>query len=106
MNERNIVTVFYPETEWQGDLIVQELKTAGIDAYLANRSSASLWGDAMPMVKMEVLVPEENAQAAKELIDQLLNQPTEPLPEEDWGPEQEGAPSDPSDSPEKGDAGV
>ena len=44
MEERKIVKVSSPETEWQGTLIVQELKDAGIEAYLANSAtSAALW---------------------------------------------------------------
>jgi hypothetical protein len=89
MEERNIVAVFYPETEWQGDLIVQELKGAGIEAYLANRSSANLWSGIMSVDRMEILVPEEKAEEARTVIDQFLSRPAEPLPEDDSEPRQE-----------------
>jgi len=72
MDERNIVTVFEPETEWQGDLIVQELKQSGIDAYLANRSTANVWGQAAPLAALQILVPEGQADQATRLIDEFL----------------------------------
>ncbi len=71
---RRVVTVFLPETEWQGDLIVQELKSAGLDAYLANRSTEVAWGGIEPMTKLEILVPEEEATKAQEIIDQFLSE--------------------------------
>jgi hypothetical protein len=74
VEERYIVTVFFPETEWQGDLIVQELATAGIDAYLANRSSVAAWSDVMPLVKLEVVVPEKDAEKARGIIDEFLKE--------------------------------
>jgi hypothetical protein len=72
--ERYIVTVFFPETEWQGDLIVQELEGAGIEAYLANRSSVAAWSDVMPLVKLEVVVPEKDAEKARQLIDDFFKE--------------------------------
>jgi hypothetical protein len=72
--ERYIITVFFPETEWQGDLIVQELKSAGIEAYLANRSSVAAWSDVMPLVKLEVVVPEKDAEKARGIIDEFLKE--------------------------------
>lgn len=72
--ERYIVTVFFPETEWQGDLIVQELEDAGIEAYLANRSSVAAWSDVMPLVKLEVVVPEKDAENARRVIDEFFKE--------------------------------
>jgi hypothetical protein len=72
--ERYIVTVFFPETEWQGDLIVQELEDAGIEAYLANRSSVAAWSDVMPLVKLEVVVPEKDAEKARQVIDEFFKE--------------------------------
>ncbi len=73
MEERKIVNVFGPETQWQGELIVQYLKDAGIEAYLANRSTAAVWGDVAPLGDLEILVPEEQASRAKELIEEFLS---------------------------------
>ncbi len=70
--ERYITTIFFPETEWQGDLIVQELEDAGIEAYLANRSSVAAWSDVMPLVKLEVVVPEKDAEKARQIIDDFF----------------------------------
>ncbi len=71
-NEKNIVTVYKPMSEWQGDIIVQELKDNGIDAYLANRSTANVWGGDIPLSRLEILVPEGQEAKAKELIDRFL----------------------------------
>jgi hypothetical protein len=73
MEERNIVNVFGPETEWQGELIVQHLKDAGIEAYLANRSTSAVWGDVSPLGDLEILVPEDQEPRAKELIQEFLS---------------------------------
>jgi hypothetical protein len=89
MDEKRVVTVFWPETEWQGDLIVQELKDAGLDAYLANRSSATLWGDTRPIAKLEIIVPEEEAAKAEEIIKEVLDQFAKPAEGEAALPEEE-----------------
>ena len=71
MDKQKIVTIFYTDTEWKGDLIVQHLRTEGIPAHLVNRTSATLLGG-LANVELEILVPEEMAQKAKELIDLVL----------------------------------
>ncbi|MFA5865873.1 MAG: DUF2007 domain-containing protein [Phycisphaerae bacterium] len=73
MEEKNIVKVFGPETEWQGELIVQHLKDAGIEAYLANRSTAAVWGDVSPLGDLEILVPEDQEPRAREIIQEFLS---------------------------------
>jgi len=79
-NEYNMVNVFSPEMEWQGDIIVQELKDNGIDAYLANRTTNNIWGGEIPFTKLEILVPEAQESRAKELIDSFLSKNSvEPL---------------------------
>ncbi len=89
MEERKVVTVFEPETEWQGDLLVQELKDAGLDAYLANRSSAMIWSDIAPIAKLEIIVPEEEAGKAGEIIKEVLAELTTPPEGEEVLPEEE-----------------
>jgi hypothetical protein len=72
--ERAFVVIFKPEMEWQGDLIVQELKDAGLEAYLANRSTTGVWGDVEPLAKLEVLVPEVDADRGREIIDAFFRE--------------------------------
>ena len=73
MNKDKLVTIFFPNSEWKGDLILQYLQDEGISAFLANRSSSYLLG-AVPKVDLEILVPEEMAQRAKALIDEVLHE--------------------------------
>ncbi len=69
-DHREPVCICEPETEWEGDLLVQKLNGEGISAFLANRSSTSLWGDgALPFAKLEILVPAVDAERAKEIVD-------------------------------------
>lgn len=69
-DNRNPVCIYEPETEWEGDLLVQKLSSEGVDAFLANRSSTSLWGNgALPFAKLEILVPADDAEHAKEIVD-------------------------------------
>ncbi len=81
MGNEHIVTVYYPAAEWEGDLMVQKLKEAGIPAYLGNRESSYLLGG-VGKVEMEILVPEEKAREARELIDGMLSAQREEEPDE------------------------
>ena len=72
--ERAFVVIFHPEMELQGDFIVQELKNAGLDAYLANRSTTGAWGDIEPLTRLEVLVPEEEAVRGSHIIQRFLEE--------------------------------
>jgi hypothetical protein len=74
MTSGNLINVFTPETEWQGDLIVQELKDHQIDAYLANRTTSNILSGMLPKIPMEILVPEENAEKAQKIIEDFFNQ--------------------------------
>jgi len=74
MGQGEPVSVFRPQDQWQGELIVQTLRDYGIDAYLANRASVSLWGNgSMPFVKLEILVPQELAEKASSLIGEFID---------------------------------
>jgi len=73
-DERAFVVIFKPEMEWQGDLIVQELKDAGLEAYLANRSTTGAWGDVEPLAKLEVLVPEVDADRGKTITENFFRE--------------------------------
>jgi hypothetical protein len=73
-NERAFVVIFHPEMEWQGDMIVQELKNAGLDAYLANRSTTGAWSDIEPLTRLEIVVPEEDAERGRGIIDRFLQE--------------------------------
>ena len=72
MADQEIVNVFGPETQWQGELLVQELKDAGIEAYLANRSTAGVWGDVAPLGDLEIMVPAQHEARAREIIENFL----------------------------------
>jgi len=73
MEARDPICVFSPQNEWEGELMVQHLRANGIEAHLANRASVGLWGNgSLPLVKLEILVSQQQSHAASTLIDQFL----------------------------------
>ena len=70
--QEDFIVVFEPDTEWQGDLFVQELKAANINAYLANRTTNSIWGSSNQLATLEILTSEADAEKAKAIIEELL----------------------------------
>lgn len=79
MSQREPVSVFVPKNEWQGELLLQHLRAAGIDGYLANRASAGLWGDGLrALAKLEILVPDDQVERAMALIDEFLAETSSP----------------------------
>jgi len=77
--DRTPIRVFSPSQEWQGELILQRLRGAGIHGYLANRSTLGLWGGgSVPAVSLEILVPHDQAEAARSLISEFLAETSGP----------------------------
>jgi hypothetical protein len=76
--DRTPIRVFSPSQEWQGELILQRLREAGIHAYLANRSTFGFWGGGSPAVRLEILVPHDQAEAARSLISEFLAETSGP----------------------------
>lgn len=75
MDRQEPQCVFSPKSEWQGELIAQFLRDNGIETHLANRGSVGLWGDgSTPLAQLDLLVPQDRAQEASQLIEQYLTE--------------------------------
>ena len=69
VSHREPVCVCRPKDEWQAELIVQYLRTNGVDAYLANRAIVGVWGfSSRPFGELEILVPYDQQDAAVRLL--------------------------------------
>ena len=65
----DIVCIHKPTNEMIGELMRQDLADAGIKAVVANRGSVALWGGgSLPLLSLELLVSEDQAQQALTLL--------------------------------------